>query len=281
MPCWGIGCLTWSANATASRWRWTGPNSTPTVGDDHAVSVGPPRTGHAAGLADRGQGDAEKPSNGYEYQVLVRLAVLPADVRVRIMADRLPATGSIGPGEERKLTSSSAFAEYRGHRHRWRTRAAAGWRRGRGGHRVLGHLERIRSPPWSAWGKGMKEPWCLAASTADEPRGLGDQPVCGRWEMRGFRTKGSPLRHRSWIDDVARRTGRPSVADMPSSGLADALGAAGKTGLRSAPQDQNTSNGALIRCSVGEHALRTIPNMTDFLLLPLISPVRQMLEPPS
>jgi hypothetical protein len=31
-------------------------------GDDHAVSVVPPRTGHAAGLADRGQGGAEKPS---------------------------------------------------------------------------------------------------------------------------------------------------------------------------------------------------------------------------
>ena len=26
-----IGCLTWSANATASRWRWTGPSSMPTV----------------------------------------------------------------------------------------------------------------------------------------------------------------------------------------------------------------------------------------------------------
>jgi hypothetical protein len=31
MPSWSIGYLTWSANATASRWRWTGPSSTPTA----------------------------------------------------------------------------------------------------------------------------------------------------------------------------------------------------------------------------------------------------------
>ena len=34
-------------------------------GDDHAVAVVPPRTGHAAGLADRGQGGAENRRNGY------------------------------------------------------------------------------------------------------------------------------------------------------------------------------------------------------------------------
>ena len=61
--------------------------------------------------------------NGYEYQVLVRLAeILPADVRLRIVADR----GFGGHQPYRVLSEVLKFdfiirfrGIYRGHRHRW------------------------------------------------------------------------------------------------------------------------------------------------------------------
>ena len=52
----------WSANATASRWRWTGPSSTPTVRRRSCCLCCPATDGPRRSSADRGQGGAEKPS---------------------------------------------------------------------------------------------------------------------------------------------------------------------------------------------------------------------------
>lgn len=116
--------------------------------------------------------------NAYEYQVLVRLAeLLPAEVGVRVVADR-------GFGDHklyRVLTEELKFdfvIRFRGNilvtAADGQTRAAADWVGAGGRARVL------RGAAVTAMGypvgtvvcvqaKGMKEPWCLAASTATEP----------------------------------------------------------------------------------------------------------------
>jgi len=116
--------------------------------------------------------------NGYEYQVLVRLAeILPADVRVRIVADR-------GFGDHklyRVLTEELKFdfvIRFRGNIAVTATsgeaRAAAEWVGAGGRARTLrGAAVTAEAYPVATVvcvrAKGMKEPWCLAASTADEP----------------------------------------------------------------------------------------------------------------
>jgi hypothetical protein len=116
--------------------------------------------------------------NDYEYQVLVRLAeALPAEVRVRIVADR-------GFGDQklyRVLTEELKFdfvIRFRGNimvtAADGEARAAADWVGAGGRARVL------RGATVTAAGyevgavvcvqaKGMKEPWCLAVSTVAEP----------------------------------------------------------------------------------------------------------------
>ena len=99
--------------------------------------------------------------NGYEYQVLVRLAeILPADVRVRVVADR-------GFGDHklyRVLTEELKFdfvIRFRGNIAVTATsgeaRAAADWVGAGGRARTLRGAavtaEAIRSPPWSACGR--------------------------------------------------------------------------------------------------------------------------------
>ncbi len=127
--------------------------------------------------------------NGYEYQVLVRLAeILPADVRVRIVADR-------GFGDHklyRVLTEELKFdfvIRFRGNITVTATdgeaRAATDWVGAGGRARTLrGAAVTAQAYPVATVvcvrAKGMKEPWCLAASTADEPaRGLSASPPRG------------------------------------------------------------------------------------------------------
>src|SRR5437763_3705372 len=116
--------------------------------------------------------------NDYEYQVLVRLAeALPAEVRVRIVADR-------GFGDQklyRVLTEELKFdfvIRFRGNimvtAADGEARVAADWVGAGGRARVL------RGATVTAAGyevgavvcvqaKGMKQPWCLAVSTVAEP----------------------------------------------------------------------------------------------------------------
>jgi Transposase DDE domain len=116
--------------------------------------------------------------NEYEYQVLVRLAeVLPADVRVRIVADR-------GFGDRklyRVLTDELKFdfvIRFRGNimvtAAHGEARAAADWVGAGGRARVLraASVTAVGYPVGTVvcvQAKDMKEPWCLAASTTDEP----------------------------------------------------------------------------------------------------------------
>ena len=76
--------------------------------------------------------------NGYEYQVLVRLAeILPADVRVVHRGHDRTASATTRPlsgaerGTEVRLLRHPLSRQYRGHRHRWRDagRGRLGWRR--------------------------------------------------------------------------------------------------------------------------------------------------------
>ncbi len=116
--------------------------------------------------------------NDYEYQVLVRLAeVLPADVGVRIVADR-------GFGDRklyRVLTEELKFdfvIRFRGNimvtAADGEARAAAEWVGAGGRARVLraAAVTAVGYPVGTVvcvQAKDMKEPWCLAASTTDEP----------------------------------------------------------------------------------------------------------------
>ena len=131
-------------------------------GDDHAVSVVPPRTGHAAGLADRGQGSAEKPSQ--------RLRVSGPGAPGRNPARRCPgarrgrsrfrrpqALPGADRGTEVRLRHPLS-RQHRGHRHQWRGARGGrlGWRRWsrantarRGGYRRGVSVP----PPWSACGR--------------------------------------------------------------------------------------------------------------------------------
>ena len=116
--------------------------------------------------------------NDYEYQVLVRLAeVLPAEVRVRIVADR-------GFGDQklyRVLTEELKFdfvIRFRGNimvtTADGEARPAADWVGAGGRARVLrGAMVTAAGYPVGAvvcvQAKDMKQPWCLAVSTAGEP----------------------------------------------------------------------------------------------------------------
>ena len=148
--------------------------------------------------------------NGYEYQVLVRLAeVLPADVKVCIVADR-------GFGDQklyRVLTEELSFdyvIRFRGNitvtAADGETRTAAAWVGAGGRARVL------RGAAVTADGypvgtvvcvqdKDMKQAWCLAASSTDARQGL-DQPLrqaLGH-RVRVPRYQGPALRHGHGLD---------------------------------------------------------------------------------
>ena len=209
--------------------------------------------------------------NGYEYQVLVRLAeILPAEVRVRIVADR-------GFGDHklyRVLSEELKFdfvIRFRGNIAVTATdgeaRAAADWVGAGGRARTLrGAAVTAQAYPVATVvcvrAKGMKEPWCLAASTCRRTRAGLDQAVCQALGDRGRfpRHKGSPLRHGARID-ACQHAGpaRPPVADQClRSGLADASGRRRRTtGLRSAPQDQHLQTAHSFAVPSGQHALRT------------------------
>ena len=130
--------------------------------------------------------------NGYEYQVLVRLAeVLPADVRVRIVADR-------GFGDQklyRVLTEELKFDYVIRFRDNIQVtaadgevRAAADWVGAGGRARTLrGAAVTAEAYPVATVvcvrARGMKEPWCLAASSADEPARALINLYAKRWQI--------------------------------------------------------------------------------------------------
>ena len=131
--------------------------------------------------------------NDYEDQVLMRLAeVLPADVRVRIVADR-------GFGDQklyRMLTDELKFdfvIRFRGNitvtAADGEARPAAEWVGAGGRARVLrGATVTAAGCPVATvvcvQAKGMKQPWCLAASTEGEPARALINLYAKRWASR-------------------------------------------------------------------------------------------------
>ena len=212
--------------------------------------------------------------NGYEYQVLVHLAeILPADVRVRIVADR-------GFGDRklyRVLSEELKFdfaIRFRGNiavtATDGETRAAADWVGAGGRARTLrGAAVTAQAYPVATVvcvrAKGMKEPWCLAASTADEPARALINLYARRWEI-AMHVSTPGRRDRLWLINAFAVV------------LLTLLGAAGEQLGYDRHLKTNTTkrrNHSLFR--QGSMLYELMPNMTDFLLLPLIKRFAQML----
>jgi hypothetical protein len=156
--------------------------------------------------------------NGYEYQVLVRLAeVLPADVHVCIVADR-------GFGDHklyRVLTEELKFdfvIRFRGNIRvtaaDGEARTAAEWCGAGGRARVLrgATVTAVGYPVGSVvcvQAKGMKEAWCLAASTTDKPTRELINLYAKRWGIEcAFRDS----------KDIRFGMGMSSVMSVPPTG---------------------------------------------------------------
>ena len=231
--------------------------------------------------------------NGYEYQVLVRLAeILPAEVRVRIVADR-------GFGDHklyRVLSEELKFdfvIRFRGNIAVTATdgeaRAAADWVGAGGRARTLrGAAVTAQAYPVATVvcvrAKGMKEPWCLAASTADEPARALIKLYAKRWEIEGGFRDTKDLRFGMGLGSMhvstPDRRDRLWLINAFAVVLLTLLGAAGEQLGYDRHLKTNTSKRrthSLFR--QGSMLYELMPNMTDFLLLPLISGSPRCLQP--
>lgn len=228
--------------------------------------------------------------NDIEYRVLVRLAeMLPAEVRVRIVADR-------GFGDHklyRVLTEELRFdfvIRFRGNitvTADGETRSAAEWVGAGGRARVLrgatvtaeryevGTVVCVRA-------KDMKQPWCLAASGTDEPARALINLYAKRWSIEcGFRDSkdirfgmGMGAVHVSTPD----RRDRPWLLNAFAVVLLTLLGAAGEAlgfdrHLRTNTAKRRTHS--LLR--QGHMLYELIPTMPEHRLQPLIEGFATML----
>src|ERR1700689_1938373 len=229
--------------------------------------------------------------NGYEYQALVRLAeALPDGVKVCIVADR-------GFGDHklyRVLTEELKFdfvIRFRGNiavtATDGETRAAADWVGAGGRARTLrGAAVTAQAYPVATVvcvrAKGMKEPWCLAASTADEPARALIKLYARRWEIEGGFRDTKDLRFGMGLGSMhvstPDRRDRLWLINAFAVVLLTLLGAAGEQLGYDRHLKTNTSKRrthSLFR--QGSMLYELMPNMTDFLLLPLIKRFAQML----
>ena len=229
--------------------------------------------------------------NAYEDQVLMRLAeVLPADVRVRIVADR-------GFGDQklyRLLADELKFdfvIRFRGNikvtAADGEARPAAEWVGAGGRARVLrGAAVTAAGCPVATvvcvQAKDMKQPWCLAASTAAEPARALVNLYAKRWGIEGaFRdTKdlrfgmGMGAMHVSTPD----RRDRLWLVNAFAVVLLTLLGAAGEALGYDRHLKSNTSTRrthSLFRQGSMLHEL--IPTMPNHRLRPLVEQFAQML----
>ena len=232
--------------------------------------------------------------NGYEHQVLRRLAdVLPANVRVRIVADR-------GFGDQklyRLLTEALRFdfvIRFRGNIQvtaaSGETRKAADWIGANGRARTLRNAS-VTGDNYCVGtvvcvhAKDMKEPWCLAASSAEET--LSARALINlyarRWGIEcGFRDA-KDLRFGMGMGSMhvstPERRDRLWLLCALAEALLTLLGAAGEALGYDRYLKSNTSKRrthSLLRQGLMLYEL--IPNMTEFLLRPLIVQFAEMLE---
>ena len=130
--------------------------------------------------------------------------------------------------------------------------------------------------------KGMKEPWCLAASTADEPARALIKLYARRWEIEGGFRDTKDLRFGMGLGSMhvstPDRRDRLWLINAFAVVLLTLLGAAGEQLGYDRHLKTNTSKRrthSLFR--QGSMLYELMPNMTDFLLLPLIKRFAQML----
>jgi hypothetical protein len=229
--------------------------------------------------------------NIYEYQVLVRLAeVLPADVRVRIVADR-------GFGDHklyRVLTDELKFdfvIRFRGNitvtAADGEVRAAADWVGAGGRARVLrGATVTATDYPVGAvvcvQAKDMKETWCLAVSTAGEPARALVNLYAKRWGIECAFRDAKDLRFGMGMGSMHVRTpdrrDRLWLINAFAVVLLTLLGAAGEALGYDRHLKSNTSKRrthSLLR--QGSMLYELIPTMPKPRLRPLIQQFAQML----
>jgi len=209
--------------------------------------------------------------NGYEYRVLVRLAeVLPADVRVRVVADR-------GFGDQklyRVLTEELKFdyvIRFRGNIQvtaaDGEVRAAADWVGAGGRARTLrGAAVTADDYPVATVvcvrARGMKEPWCLATSSADEPARALINLYAKRWQIEPQFRDAKDLRFGMGLGSMhvstPERRDRLWLINAFAVVLLTLLGAAGESlGYDRHLKTNTTKRRTHSLFRQGQHALRT------------------------
>jgi hypothetical protein len=229
--------------------------------------------------------------NAYEDQVLERLAkLLPAGVRVCIVADR-------GFGDQklyRMLTEDLKFGfviRFRGNIEvataDGETRPAADWVGTGGRARTLrGATVTADACPVAAvvcvQAKGMKEPWCLATSVTAQPARALINLYAKRWQIEGGFRDTKDLRFGMGMGSIhvssPDRRDRLWLINAFAVVLLTLLGTAGETlgydrYLKSNTAKRRTHS--LFR--QGSMLYELIPNMTEFMLRPLIEQFAQLL----
>ena len=229
--------------------------------------------------------------NAYEDQVLERLAkVLPAGVRVCIVADR-------GFGDQklyRMLAEDLKFdfvirfrANIEVTTAEGETRAATDWVGATGRARTLrGAAVTAHACPVAAvvcvQAKGMKEPWCLATSLADQPARALINLYAKRWQIEGGFRDSKDLRFGMGMGSIhvstPERRDRLWLVSAFAVVLLTLLGAAGEAlGYDRYLKSNTTKRRTHSLFRQGGMLYQLIPNMTEFMLRPLIEQFAQIL----
>ena len=229
--------------------------------------------------------------NAYEDQVLERLAkVLPAGVRVCVVADR-------GFGDQklyRMLAEDLKFdfvirfrANIEVTTAEGETRAAADWVGAGGRARTLrGAAVTAHACPVAAvvcvQAKHMKEPWCLATSLADQPARALINLYAKRWQIEGGFRDSKDLRFGMGMGSIhvstPERRDRLWLVSAFAVVLLTLLGAAGEAlGYDRYLKSNTTKRRTHSLFRQGGMLYQLIPNMTEFMLRPLIEQFAQTL----
>ena len=229
--------------------------------------------------------------NEYEYQMLVRLAqVLPAETRVRIVADR-------GFGDQklyRVLTEELKFdfvIRFRGNicvtAADDEARSAAQWVGAGGRARTLrGAAVTAAGYPVATvvcvQARDMKEPWCLASNTADEPARALINLYARRWGIEGSFRDTKDLRFGMGLGSMhvntPDRRDRLWLINAFAVVLLTLLGAAGEElGYDRHLKTNTTKRRTHSLLRQGSMLYELMPNMPEHRLLPLVEQFSQML----
>jgi hypothetical protein len=229
--------------------------------------------------------------NACEDQVLERLAkLLPAGVRVCVVADR-------GFGDQklyRMLAEDLKFdfvirfrANIEVTTADGETRAAADWVGAGGRARTLrGATVTAHACPVAAavcvQAKDMKEPWCLATSIADQPARALINLYAKRWQIEGGFRDTKDLRFGMGMSSIhvstPDRRDRLWLVSAFAVVLLTLLGAAGEAlGYDRHLKTNTTKRRTHSLFRQGGMLYELIPNMSEFMLRPLIEHFAQML----